>query len=188
MAYLLKITALLIIFINSVYAYPSININTQYYSIQGTTAKKLRNEMISKSSIKQSGNTYDASTSWFVSWHFNWYENNGKCKISKVKSSVKVKFTFPMWSNHHDSSFKLKKHWDRYYKALIDHENGHKKFGINAAKEVEKQLLSLSSKTCSALEKKANKKAQIILNKYYILEKKYDESTNHGMNNGAIFP
>ena len=108
--------------------------------------------------------------------------------MTKVTSTVNVKFTLPKWKNRGDSNGMLRNKWDKYYMALINHENGHKKFGIGAAEEIESQLIKLSSKSCKTLEKKANALGKNIIDKYASLEKEYDEETNHGMNNGAIFP
>lgn len=188
MYHLIIISIVLCIFSNKALASPKINVTTEYYSIYGVTANELRNEMNTKSSIKQSGNTYDAYTSWFVNWRFKWNKNNGQCSMTSVKSSVKVNFTLPKWENSNSAAVNLKKRWTNYYNALITHENGHKDFGINAAKEVENRLSVLSAKNCSSLKSTANSLGKKIIDKYVFLEKKYDENTNHGMTNGAVFP
>jgi predicted secreted Zn-dependent protease len=183
-----KTSILFCLLSSSAFATPKVNINTEYYSIYGSTANELRNEMNTKSSIKQSGNTYDAYTSWFVNWRFNWNENNGQCSMTSVKSTVKVNFTLPKWENSNSAAVNLKQRWKPYYNALIAHENGHKDFGINAAKEVEKRLSVLSAKNCSSLKSKANSLGKKIIDKYVTLEKEYDKNTNHGMKDGAVFP
>ena len=172
----------------TVAAEPTVNIETKYYSIYGSSANELREAMNTKSPVRQSGNTYDAYTSWYVNWRFNWDSYNGECYMTKVTTTVDVEFTLPQWINRNEANSSLKEHWDNYYSALIDHENGHKDFGINAAREIESKLLTLSSKRCSSLEKKANSLGTSIINKYATKEKRYDRTTNHGMNEGAVFP
>lgn len=183
-----KISILFCLVSSDACAMPKVNINTEYYLIHGSTANQLRNEMNTKSPIKQSGNTYDAYTSWFVNWRFDWKKKNGLCAMTRVKSTVKVNFTLPKWENSHSAEVNLKKRWTHYYNALITHENEHKDFGINAAKEVENRLSVLSAKNCSSLKTKANRLGKEIIDKYVVLEKKYDKNTNHGMKNGAVFP
>jgi predicted secreted Zn-dependent protease len=185
---LIKISILLYLFSKNAFAVPKVIINTEYYSIYGVTAKELRNEMNTKSSIKQLGKNYDAYTTWFVNWRFSWSENHGQCSITNVKSTVKVNFTLPKWENSNNATANLKKRWSHYYNALLAHEDGHKNFGINAAKEVENRLSALSSKNCSTLKNKANNFGKKVIDKYIVLEKKYDKTTNHGMKNGAVFP
>lgn len=188
MYHLIIISIVLCIFSNNTLASPKINVTTEYYTIYGVTANELRNQMNTKSSIKQSGNTYDAYTSWFVNWRFNYNKNNGQCSMTSVKTTVKVNFTLPKWENSNGATVNLKKRWAYYYNALISHENGHKDFGVNAAKEVESRLLALSAKSCSSLKSKANSLGKKIIDKHVVLEKKYDKNTNHGMKNGAVFP
>jgi predicted secreted Zn-dependent protease len=185
---LIKISILLCLLSKSVFASSKVNINTEYYLIYGSTANELRNDMNTKSVIKESGNTYDAYTSWFVNWRFNWNENHGKCSMTNVNTTVKVNFTLPKWKNSNSAAVNLKKHWAHYYNALVTHENGHKDFGVNAAKEVESRLSVLSAKSCSSLKSKANRLGKKIIDKYIVLEKEYDKNTNHGMKNGAVFP
>ncbi|PCI43535.1 MAG: hypothetical protein COB41_06815 [Proteobacteria bacterium] len=43
-------------------------------------------------------------------------------------------------------------------------------------------------RTCKQLETDANRIAEGIIEKFKIIEKDYDSHTNHGMNDGAIFP
>ncbi len=189
MNYLLKASFFTFLFSGSALATPKVSVETKYYPIYGATADMLRKEMNTKSSIRQSGKTYDAYTYWYVSWRFNWNTKNGQCHITTVSSTVDVKFTLPKWVNCNDSDSTLKNKWDRYYSALIDHENGHKDFAVNAANEVEEKLLKLtSSSSCPLLEERANALGTKIINKHIALEMKYDKSTNHGMNNGAKFP
>jgi predicted secreted Zn-dependent protease len=90
-----KTSILFCLLSSSAFATPKVNINTEYYSIYGSTANELRNEMNTKSSIKQSGNTYDAYTSWFVNWRFNWNENNGQCSMTSVKVLSKLISLYP---------------------------------------------------------------------------------------------
>jgi predicted secreted Zn-dependent protease len=79
--------------------------------------------------------------------------------------------------------------WNRYYTALIAHENGHRDFGVKAATEIEQALLNLEAReNCKRLEQDANAVGYEILNRYIADEKLYDIDTNHGMNDGAVFP
>ena len=189
MKILLKVLFLIFLVSDSVSATPIVNVETKYYKIYGATADVLRKEMNTKSPVRQSGNTYDAYTSWYVNWHFNWNISKRHCHMTTVTSSVDVEFTLPKWMNRNESNNDLKNKWDRYYSALIDHENGHKNFGINAANEIEEQLSGLpSSSSCALLKQKANTLGKEILDKYRTNEKKYDRNSNHGVNNGAKFP
>jgi predicted secreted Zn-dependent protease len=189
MKYFLVIIFLLVNLSISVFATPTVNIETTYYIIKGSTANELRKEMNSKSTIMQDGELIDAFTSWDVSWQLNWNPKNDKCHITTVSSNLDVTFTLPKWTSRDKADKNTIKQWDRYYKALIQHESGHRDIAVQAAENIEKEILGLGpSSSCKELEKKANQTGKITLNKYIALEKEYDKKTNHGMQDGAIFP
>lgn len=185
---LFKILLPLLMLCHSLLAFSSIDIDTIYYSVYGTTAHALRQDMNAKNPINESGNKHDAYTSWTVKWHFNWYIQDKQCHIKNVTTQVDVALTLPKWESRSHSNTILIHQWDRYYQALTTHENGHKEFGINAAAEIKNKLSFLSSRTCQTLEKEANTLGREIINKYIDIEKEYDRKTNHGINNGAAFP
>jgi predicted secreted Zn-dependent protease len=87
--------------------------------------------------------SYDALTSWYVYWNCQWEKSDNYCTITSVTTSVHVIFTLPEWIDYDSGKGKLKKRWDKYYRALIDHENGHQDNGIKAAKEIEKSDLEI---------------------------------------------
>lgn len=189
MNYLLNIIFLTLILSTSVPATPTVNIETTYYIIKGSNANELRKEMNSKSTMRQDGELFDAFTYWDVNWQFNWNSKNEKCHITTVSSNLDVTFTLPKWTTRDKADKNTIKQWDRYYKALIQHENGHKNIAVQAAENIEKEILGLGpSSSCKGLEQKANQAGKKTLNKYIALEKEYDKKTNHGMKDGAIFP
>ncbi len=169
-------------------AMPSINVEKEYYSISGSTADELRQQMDTLSPVQASGERYDAYTSWFVNWRFNWDTVDNQCQITQVNSTVDVKFTLPEWENRQQSDTALKFQWDKYYQALILHEKGHQLFGVKTAKIIERKLMMLSADTCQELETNANALANQILDRFVTWEKRYDDITNHGMRTGARFP
>lgn len=108
-------------FANSALAKPSVSVNTNYYSITGTTAAQLKAQMRSKGK-----NGKWAYTKWYVRW-------TGSCK-----TSVTITYTYPRWANRNQAPASLQKNWDRMFTSLRTHEKGHAQFGINAAAEIER--------------------------------------------------
>jgi len=189
MRYSITIFIFLLIFSGATSASPVVNIKTSYYSVSGSTANELRKSLNANSPVRQSGKRYDAYTAWMVHWHFNWNKRQGQCYITHASSTVDVRFTMPRWTNRNQANGKLKSKWDKYYTALTAHENGHKRFGINAAREIERRIQKMPpSATCTLLEQKANALGKKVLEKYIYREKAYDKTTRHGMANGASFP
>ncbi len=189
MKYFLIILSSLLVTPSFVSAAPGVDTETNYYEIYGATAAQLRKEMKLSSSIVENGETFDAYTYWEVSWKTNWRPKNGNCYLTKVSTNVSVRFTLPKWMNRDGAEQNLRSKWDRYYSALIQHENAHKNFGIQAAEDIEKEILALQPNgVCGLFEKEINQISERILDHYKILNAKYDAETNNGATEGAVFP
>jgi predicted secreted Zn-dependent protease len=170
------------------HAKPVLKIKTDYYTISGDSADALRQQINIRSSARENGKTYDAYTRWHVNWQYNWAKTESYCSLTAVTTNVDVTITLPKWLDHDSAPAALKKQWDHYYTALVEHENGHKDFGLKAANAIELAFSGMGRDSCSSLQRDANSTGQKILNKYTALEKQYDIDTDHGMNDGAVFP
>ena len=94
----------------------------------------------------------------------------------------------PRWSDPADGSPELRAHWDKYLKALQNHEDGHKDHGIRAAQEIESELAGLRPmRSCTEMERAANSTGNGIVEKYRKRDLYYDILTIHGMIQGAVF-
>ena len=97
--------------------------------------------------------------------------------------------TLPQWVNQDSATPELRAHWNRYYSALVRHENSHAQFGLQTAQAMEQALLNLGSrKNCALLQRDANQLGTQIHRKYTHLEDQFDHNTNHGIKQGAVFP
>ncbi|MCW8964999.1 MAG: DUF922 domain-containing Zn-dependent protease [Gammaproteobacteria bacterium] len=166
-----------------------VEIEKKYYLVSGQTEKEIRNDLDEKTPIHEGGKSYDAYTKWDVTWRFWWNESTVSCEITKLTTKVDIKYTLPKHAAAESLGTRLKKRWKTYQKALIKHEEGHKDFGINAAKGIENRIMTMGARaSCDQLEEDANKIGYSVLEEYKLREKNYDRETNYGMNDGAIFP
>jgi len=67
--------------------------------------------------------------------------------ILRVYTTVDATFTVPRWADYQKASWDRQQKWDKFYKSLMDHENGHKDIAIEAAKKIENELLKFYSPT-----------------------------------------
>lgn len=170
-------------------AKPLVTVTINYYTITGKTIDEIAYSLNTQTPVIYQGKKYHANTAWNVSWHFYWQESNNSCQITSVNTAVNVKFTMPKLVTYSSLNTAVKNKWDKYYFALINHENGHKNFGIQAANKIEKAILEMDKRnTCSELEKTANNLGYQIIKQYILEEQKYDQITNHGVTQGAVFP
>lgn len=167
-------------------AKPITKFSFRYYEIYPTTKQDLAREMLKRSPAVKNGNTFSGYTSWHVSWNFNWKKRDGFCKITKVKTKLNVLYTMPRLLKSQKVENEVRESFEDYYSALFEHEKGHMKFGLLAAKDIEKAILNLGAlKSCNALENSANTVGKKIIRKYNKLEREYDIETNHGKRDGV---
>lgn len=168
---------------------PIITITTNYYEISGKTAAEIGKSLYENSPIIQNGKKYHAYTKWYVKWNFYWQKSPNSCQITSFKTSLDVEYTLPKLISYAYLSPSVKQKWDKYYQALIKHEQNHKNFGLNAVRDIEKYLLNMNKREkCTQLEKEVNQMGYKIINQYAEQEKKYDRITNYGVKEGAVFP
>jgi len=166
---------------------PEVTRHQQTYAIYGDSGKALRKEMNRKGATFN-GKRFDAETRWNVNWRFNNAPDHEGCRITQAQVTVDIHMTLPEWKNRAAAKPALQQRWDQYYRALMAHEEGHAQFGIRSAHEIQALLPRLSAADCHTLNQLANDKAMDVINRYAEQERAYDRDTNHGMNDGAIFP
>ncbi len=167
---------------------PTIFIEEEYYKVDGNTGKELYRNIFSVSPNKTEGKTYAGRAHWSVTWNYSWKETPELCTISKVKTSVKVKYILPSWSRAHGNSRALGRKWKTYSTALRRHEEGHAEFAIKAANKIVNALKEMGPRySCSELKHAANWIGEEILNRFKGLNHQYDIDTNHGKTQGATW-
>ena len=166
---------------------PRVNIKYEYYEVIGVNINDLRSETIKHSPIKQNGITFRGRAQWHIMPYYKikklkdlWYYDN-------VSATVDITFTMPRWTDYRKANRDEQKRWDIYYKALMDHENGHKNIAIDAAKKLCNTLVQLEShKGKAELKSIGTIRANEIYRECKILNKQFDDETEHGVKTGAI--
>jgi len=93
----------------------------------------------------------------------------------------------PKWKDYRKANRAEQKKWDKYYNALMEHENGHKEIAIAAARKIESELLTLSNFADKhSLERHANFKAKMIIRESRKHQKQFDIETQHGLTTGVV--
>lgn len=181
--------AALLAFASTAWSEPTVTVKSETYEIYGMTAHELREQMVLFGVTWRDGKKYDALTTWVSRWRYTWDSGVNSCEITGVQSSVEVLYRLPKWANEEEAAPVLRNRWKQYMANLMVHENGHKDLGIDAAAEMEKAIMAMPpQRTSKALETAANTLGEEILHKYRALEVDYDQKTDHGRTQGAVFP
>ncbi len=179
-----KLLWLLLSICQASYADPTIDIETEYYTVRGSTPDNIRTDMNQKRQ-----DDYDAYTKWHVEWYFETAREDDFCELDQIDVTLDVKFILPQWQPSRHVSDEVETLWDDYYTALVEHEDQHKDIAVEMAEEIENALYELEGESsCKRLKKVANATANDILDEYKEAQKQFDVDTDHGMNEGAVFP
>jgi predicted secreted Zn-dependent protease len=170
-------------------AEPAITTRYVYYQVSGHTAEDIWADIRKKSPVKHFGRLHVAYTKWNVNWKFWWHGKADDCRISRVTTALDVVYTMPKLKPDITLADALMRQWEQYYAALFSHEQGHKDLGEKAAIEIENAISGMTPHdSCERLQNAANEMGKNVINKYRLIEKDYDRSTNHGLNTGVVFP
>lgn len=169
-------------------ASPNIRSQVNYYTITGTTASALRQQMNQLGPPGNNGRRFDAYTKWNVAWNYRYGLVSDRCRITSLTVNTDMTYTMPQWQNLKQAPRSLQQQWQGYYQALQLHEEGHANHGRAATQEIWQRLSHLNQPTCASMSQIANQTVQTIINRYAQKDIDYDRQTDHGRTQGAVFP
>lgn len=152
----------------------------EYYDVSGSTAWEIRYQLNTLSSVDDHGYRGDALTSWKIDWTWDGYGTD-TCDLGSVTNTYDINVRLPRWTAPQDASRELVTKWNAYMLALVEHEKGHVD---NAMEYLPYVIDAIRGATCSTAEDRAHE----VLSQLRSADLEYDEETNHGATQGAIFP
>ena len=167
---------------------PTVSERTEEYAVAGTTPEEIRVSMNRQRPADKSGRRLDAFTDWQVRREYRHSSTAEQCALTSFKTTIEVVTTLPRWSGNRGDSA-LAQRWDRYQRALEEHEKGHAQIGIKTAEAMQEELSKLEPHaTCADLQHAIESRAKDILDGAREEEADYDRRTRHGTAQGAVFP
>lgn len=168
---------------------PAVRIRYEYYDVKGRNAHELRLSMDRHENRCADGTAYDALTIWKVRSQYDLAGENGQCRVASVKVSIEVVHRLPRWVNRSEAAPGLVERWDRYLQAVMVHEEGHKDFGITAARETEGVISGMAAtQGCEELRRVLQTRVDELIDRIRKRELEYDKRTDYGRNQGVVFP
>ena len=166
---------------------PEVVVDTNYYQIHGTTDSDLYEQMSEKGPTDEYGKHF-AYCKWKVSWNYKNNKANGQCAVSKPYVKAEITYTYPQWDMPDNILPPLREKWTKYIQSVEEHEAGHKENGLKAANEIFDNMQSFSAyPDCRQLEEYVNNTNMQVIEKYSQEDLSYDQLTQSGVNQGAIF-
>jgi predicted secreted Zn-dependent protease len=128
-------------------------------------------------------------TRWRLTWSMEPIREVKGCKPGKVDVRLNVTRVLPEWKAPRQASKQLKTSWQRYIRALEDHEEEHALLAEEAAEDLHKALRALPPQAeCADLTRQAEKVADRAISTLRKANAELDDRTDHGARDGAIFP
>ena len=132
------------------------------------------------------GTWHAASTEWHVSWSFG-SVGPTPCRLTSPTVRLTLEYTLPRWKAPGRVDPAAVTEWNRYLGRLWQHERGHARTGLAAARDIRSALAGLSAAPdCRRLELKANATARRIFDRWDRKNVAYDEATDGGAATGAV--
>lgn len=155
----------------------------KYYSVNPVSRADMLASLRAASPIREGGEIFFGYTYSSVKWNFRWKYNSNSCWIASVATELATTYTLPQLAS---DSVEVKQVWSRWFPKLLRHENGHHDIAIKTARKIDAGIASMVPQpNCQVLGKLANELGKKYIEEMGVLNKKYDQDTNHGETEGA---
>jgi len=156
-----------------------------YYDVRGRTYAELMLDL-KRAAPRVDGNMYVGETRAPMRWRWQVERVGSSCEIRDVSVSVSAKIRLPRWTPPTDVEPGLIAEWQRFVKALENHEAGHKDISARAGDEIVRRVSGMSGQ-CASLDVLANNTAKAIVASARHEQLAYDDDTLHGLKQGTSF-
>jgi predicted secreted Zn-dependent protease len=165
-----------------------VRMTTNYYKVYGATTRDVR-ESINQFKPWKDRRSMDAQTDWTVRAKYSVGEAGGVGRLQSFQTEAIITVTMPTWSPPPVATEGLTNRWQRYFTALLRHENGHAANALKAATEVRRRVTAIRDPLPSQeLSRKISDTVTAVLKEYREKDEEYDRQTRHGVEQGAHFP
>lgn len=159
----------------------------EYYDVPAGAGLDLRMQMRQASPILRRGQVYFGNTEWHVEPNFGYQEYQGLCRISQVQVELNIKIVLPKLDDDGSVTPLDKTRFQQFSQALMQHEQGHKALGLEAAQEIDTLLTTMVPFAyCEQLQNQARRRVANVIKKYQQLNQQYDQETQFGRTQGAV--
>ena len=166
-----------------------ITIDLEEYEVVADTAAGLRQEMTRLGPRGADGTPYDGYAKWHLKWRYGYDKDTGWCGPTEPRVSVTLSYTMPRAEPTEAWTPQLSRRWTSYLDALWEHEQGHGDIAVDHAETLVTAMgASAGAETCGDLDTVLNAMGKDALSELREAQQAYDAETDHGRNDGAVFP
>ena len=146
----------------SAHAETIIHKSVTYFSIGGNTASDLDREMTRRGPFSHNtGRRHPGATRIRFNGTATFVARKGRCVIGGAKVSLSTKLVLPRWTNRKRASREMALLWDTLSADIKRHEERHAEIARTHARQLEKDILGLSSSgDCATLKARVDRLSQ----------------------------
>lgn len=161
---------------------PLVTESFKYYDIYPTNIHNLEKSMDDTSPIDSFGSVRHGTVNWKIKYYYKRERKSGVCFISEVKTKVDVTYYVPRIATDYKSPEGTRVVFQRYYKILKEYLEKHSSFAIDAANEIEIELVKIKplNNDCEIIKKDVKNVSSDIIEKYKKKNKDYEIRTYEG--------
>ncbi len=168
---------------------PVVTERYEYYEVCGCCEKDLKSDLKKKCLRWDDGRKYDSITNWKLKWKYGYTRAPEACAADSFIVTADIIFHAPKWASTTDAPQTLVAKWDSYIDNLMMHERGHRDRAVEAAADLTNEVAALPpARSCGELDREIQALGRARMKKLLEDQKAYDEETNHGASQGAVFP
>jgi predicted secreted Zn-dependent protease len=119
------------------------------------------------------------STRWEIHWTVD-RRSDDVCDLATAAVTRRLTVVLPHWDPEPDTDPGLLADWERYVRAVADHERGHVELLVAGADRIPPAIRAATCATADAV-------GHAVLDELRAENAAYDRDTNHGRNQGAWF-
>lgn len=169
----------------SLHAQPEVKVDYRFYTVSPQTYEDLKKELDANSPIRMGDRVAHGHTRINLQWRPIMMPSATGCTVSRIDADLGLRYTLPQLALAQPDE-ELSARFAESYEILHAHELGHGHLAIEAAREIDRQLVGMSAEgSCAELEQQAIAVAGEIYKHYKEKELEYDRVTDHGRNQHA---
>lgn len=152
---------------------------TEHYPVNGLTRKAIAENIKRQSPIVLDGRTFQAHTQSNIRYEFSWTRRNGRCAMKQATVFIEVTYKYPRLAETPDNE--TLRWWQEHLDKLAEHELVHGQYALEAARELDQALNSLSDLNCATVKEVVKALGDATLEALQERQRTYDALTDHGL-------
>lgn len=150
----------------------------QHYPVYGRTPLELHMSMIQNGPFNETvQKRVYAEIHWRLEWKFDYVNEPGKCRLSKLVITMPTTITMPQWMDEAGAPAETRALWPTVLSKIRTHEDGHKAIGMEGANVLARRLRSLPAyPTCKELNQMIRSEGARIVGEYNLANRAFDRT------------